>query len=116
MHLAGKAKHRRGPIYHCRIRSTGNSILRSVYQYNVWFTCLFTLNIGDCSFERGLCNWKNWKNKEEDQFDWMIGKAVAKSQSQNQHPSNLINGENPNDECLLLVSVQTDRLADLPAG
>ncbi|XP_020613836.1 astacin-like metalloendopeptidase [Orbicella faveolata] len=49
---------------------------------------------GDCSFERGLCNWKNWKNEEEDQFDWMIGKAVAKSQSKTtpQYTSNLTNG------------------------
>ena len=70
----------------------------------------FTLNIGDCSFERGLCNWKNWKNKEEDQFDWMIGNAVAKShlKTNHQHTSNMTNGENPNGECLLPVSVQTD--------
>ena len=31
------------------------------------------MNTGDCSFERGFCNWKNWKNKVEDQFDWKIG-------------------------------------------
>jgi len=61
---------------------------------------LFILNIGDCSFEGGLCNWKNWKNKEEDQFDWMIGKVVAKSASKtnHQHTSSMTNGEN--DICL----------------
>lgn len=66
------------------------------------FTCVSTLNIGDCGFERGFCNWKNWKNEEEDQFDWMIGKAVAKSHSKTrgQQTSNLTNGENPNNECL----------------
>ncbi|XP_068750059.1 uncharacterized protein [Montipora capricornis] len=31
---------------------------------------------GNCSFERGFCNWKNWRNKMEDQFDWKIGNMV----------------------------------------
>ncbi|XP_068680830.1 zinc metalloproteinase nas-6-like isoform X1 [Montipora foliosa] len=31
---------------------------------------------GNCSFERGFCNWKNWRNKMEDQFDWKIRNMV----------------------------------------
>lgn len=71
---------------------------------------VFILIIGDCSFERGLCNWQNWKNKEEDQFDWKTGKAVAKSHSKatRQHTSNLTNGEKQNNECLLLNSESTN--------
>lgn len=43
-------------------------------------TCLYTLNIGDCNFERGLCNWKNWVNEVQDQFDWIIGTAPTNLQ------------------------------------
>ena len=116
--LAGKAKHGRPGRYIVAFaQQTISSYDPCLFQCQVWFTCPFTLNIGDCSFERGLCNWKNWKSEEEDQFDWMIGKAVAKSQSKTtpQYTSNLTNGENPNDE-LLLISVQTDWLANLPPG
>ena len=56
------------------------------------------MTVGDCTFEKGLCNWQNWKNEEEDQFDWMIGKAVVKSPSKTtrQHMSYLTNGEKQN--------------------
>ncbi|KAJ7389105.1 hypothetical protein OS493_033427 [Desmophyllum pertusum] len=46
---------------------------------NKCYNC--TSYIRDCSFDKGLCNWKNWRNEVEDQFDWMIGKAAAKSYS-----------------------------------
>lgn len=51
---------------------------------------LLTLHVGDCDFERGFCNWENWINEEQDQFDWKIGTAVIKTCPgiNLQHPSN----------------------------
>ena len=53
---------------------------KSVWQSNHLFVSqtddTFSLLTGNCSFERGFCNWKNWRNKMEDQFDWKIGNMV----------------------------------------
>lgn len=43
------------------------------------------MKTGDCNFERGFCNWKNWENKVEDQFDWKIGRLRDESNSGNTH-------------------------------
>ncbi|XP_022798117.1 meprin A subunit beta-like [Stylophora pistillata] len=46
---------------------------------------------GYCDFERGFCNWENWINEEQDQFDWKLGTAVVKNRPgiNLQHPLNL---------------------------
>lgn len=50
---------------------------------------VFKIVSGDCDFEQGFCNWENWINKEQDQFDWKIGTTVIKTcpGTNLQHPS-----------------------------
>ena len=54
--------------------------------------------IGDCNFEKGFCNWRNWKNKVHDQFDWEIGIA-----NDPHHPAGKTHGQ-PYGEIYLQIT------------